>query len=113
MQIVRKTDTKEFQNSKTCTVFEYPLEENDINGAVVNLSGRYPIIDRVVNLTCKELAYVIRGTGKLVVEGKEILLSDGDMVLILPNEKYFWEGTMTLLITCTPAWTIEQHHLIP
>jgi mannose-6-phosphate isomerase-like protein (cupin superfamily) len=113
MQLVRKAETKKFQNSKTCSVFEYPMEENEMNGAVVQLNGRYPDTGRVANLKCKELAYVIRGAGKLVVEGNEVLLSEGDMALILPNEKYFWEGTMTLFITVTPAWTMEQHRQIP
>lgn len=113
MQVVYKAETQKFQNSATCCALDYPMEENEINGAVIELSGRYPDTGSVTNLQCKELAYVIRGVCKLVVEGNEVLLSEGDMALILPNEKYFWEGTVTLFITTTPAWTLQQHRQIP
>jgi hypothetical protein len=36
----------------------------------------------------------------------------GDLVLIEPGEKYFWEGNMDLFIPCSPAWYPEQHKLI-
>lgn len=113
MQVVYAAERQKFQTSKACSVLEYPMEENEMNGAVIQLNGRYPDTGWVTNLECKELGYVIRGAGKLVTEGDQVLLSEGDMVLILPNEKYFWEGTMTLFITTTPAWTIEQHRKIP
>ena len=113
MQVVHKAETQKFQNSKACSALEYPMEEKEITGAAIQLNGRYPDTGWVTNLKCKELAYVIRGTGKLMVEGNEVLLSEGDVALILPNEKYFWEGTMTLFITTTPAWTMDQHRQIP
>jgi mannose-6-phosphate isomerase-like protein (cupin superfamily) len=113
MQIVHKIDAQEFQNSKACYAYEYILEEKEINGAMVKLTGRYPDTGCVTNLKCKELAHVISGSGKVVVEGKEVLLSEGDLVLILPKEKYFWEGNMVLFVSSTPSWTIEQHRKIP
>ncbi len=113
MQVVHEAETQKFQNSKACSAFEYPMVENAMNGAVIQLNGRYLDTGWVTNLKCKELAYVIRGTGKLVVEGNEVLLSEGDVALILANEKYFWDGIMTLFTTATPAWTMEQHRQIP
>jgi mannose-6-phosphate isomerase-like protein (cupin superfamily) len=109
MKVVHKNQTKEFKNSEACTALEYPLGDRDINGAVVELNGRYPGKGRVVNLKCKELAYVVKGSGKLVVEGKELVLQEGDLALIEPGEKYFWEGNMTMFMPCTPAWYPEQH----
>lgn len=88
---------------------EYPLEDKDINGAVIELSGRYPDTGRVVNLKCKEIAYVISGSGKIVVENEEINLSEGDMILVEPGEKYFWEGKLKIFVPCAPAWYPEQH----
>jgi mannose-6-phosphate isomerase-like protein (cupin superfamily) len=113
MEVVREAETQKFQNSKFCSAFEYKMEENEVNGALIQLNGRYPDTGWVANLQCKELAYVTRGAGKLVVEGNEVQLSEGDVALILPNEKYFWEGTMSIFITTTPAWTLEQHRQIP
>jgi len=109
MKVVYKNQTKKFKNSGVCTAIEYPLGDKDINGALIELSGRYPNIDRVVNLKCKELAYVINGSGKLVVGGKKVKLQKGDMVLIDAGEKYFWDGKMTIFTSCVPAWYLKQH----
>jgi mannose-6-phosphate isomerase-like protein (cupin superfamily) len=109
MKAVYKNQSHEFRNSLVCTAIEYPLGDKDINGAVIKLKGRYPDKGRVVNLKCKELAYVIKGAGRVVVEGKEIQLHQGDLVLIEPGEKYYWEGEMELFMPCAPAWYPEQH----
>jgi quercetin dioxygenase-like cupin family protein len=63
----------------------------------------------VVNLKCKELAYVIGGFGKVVIEGQETEIEEGDLVLIEPEEKYFWDGDLVMFVSSTPAWYPEQH----
>lgn len=109
MKIIHKNQTKIFKNSDACTATEYPMEDKDINGAVIELKGRYPDKGRVVNLKCKELAYVIKGSGRLVVEGKEMKLNEGDLVLIEAGEKFFWEGNLIMFMPCTPAWYPGQY----
>lgn len=109
MKIIHHNEVKKVQNSKYCWVHEYPLGDKDINGAFVELSGREPDEGRVVNSVCKELAYVINGSGKVTIEDKEINLETGDLVLIEPGEKFFWEGNMTLFLPCTPAWYPDQY----
>jgi len=109
MKIVHKNQTETFKNSDVCIATEYSLGDSDINGAVIELKGRYPDTGRVVNKKCKELAFIIEGSGKVVVEKKEVKLYKGDLVLIEPGEKYFWEGNLTMFVPCTPAWYPEQH----
>jgi mannose-6-phosphate isomerase-like protein (cupin superfamily) len=109
MKIVHKNETKIFKNSEVCTATEYPIDDKDINGAVIELSGRYPDKGRTMNEKCKEMAYVIKGSGKVVVDDKEMQLKEGDLVLIDPGEKFFWKGNMTLFMPCTPAWSPDQH----
>jgi mannose-6-phosphate isomerase-like protein (cupin superfamily) len=109
MKIVYKNQTKKFKNSEVCTALEYPMEDKDINGAVIELAGRYPDKGRTVNLECKEMAFVIEGKGKVVIEGKEVELNEGDLVLIEPGEKFFWQGNLKMFVPCTPSWTPEQH----
>lgn len=109
MKIVRKKEAKKFQNSAVCAAYEYDLGDNDINGAVIELKGRYPDKGRAVNTKCKELVYVMSGSGKLEVEGRSFDISEGDQVLINPGEKYFFDGACTLFVPCTPAWNPEQY----
>ncbi|MFH1048762.1 MAG: cupin domain-containing protein [Patescibacteria group bacterium] len=109
MKSIHKNQTKIFKNSETCMAIDYWTGDKDINGAVIDLSGRYPDKGRTVNLECKEMAYIIKGSGKIVVEGEEIKLNDGDLVLIDKGEKYFWEGNLTMFTSCAPAWYPEQY----
>jgi mannose-6-phosphate isomerase-like protein (cupin superfamily) len=111
MKIVHQDQTEKLKNSETCFATEYPLGDKDINGAIIELTGRYPDKGRVVNLECKEMSYVIKGSGKVAVEDKAINLKEGDLILIEPKEKYFWEGSLTLFVACSPAWRPEQHQI--
>jgi len=109
MKIVTKDQAKEFKNSDTCIAYEYALGDEDINGAIIKLSGRYPETGYVTNEACKELVYVISGSGSLVTDKETVELSTGDMALLPPNEKYYFDGTMEMLMPCSPAWYPEQH----
>jgi mannose-6-phosphate isomerase-like protein (cupin superfamily) len=88
------------------------MNDKDINIATIEITGRYPKEGCVVNNKCKELSYIIKGSGKIVVEDKEIFLEKGDAILVEPKEKYYWDGNMTLLVPCTPAWYPEQHKIV-
>ena len=85
------------------------MGDKNINGAIIKLNGRYPDKGRMVNLECKELVYIIKGSGKITVENSETELKEGDLILIKPKEKYFWEGKFDMFVSCTPAWRPEQH----
>jgi mannose-6-phosphate isomerase-like protein (cupin superfamily) len=52
---------------------------------------------------------VIKGAGRVVFTDKELGLAEGDLVLIRTDEKYFWDGNMTVFLPATPAWYPEQH----
>ena len=109
MKIIKKDQAKVYKNSDVCTAIEYPLGDKDINGAVVESNGRYPDKGRVVNLKCKEMAYIIKGSGKVIVEGQEIEFKEEDLILIEPGEKYRWEGNFIMFVSCAPAWYPKQH----
>lgn len=112
MKIIHKNETNEFKNSDTCIATEYPIGDKDINVSFVEVLGRYPEKGRVTNKKCKEMAYIIDGKGKIVVEGQEIELNEKDLILLEPGEKYYWEGNMRMLVPCAPAWYAEQHKMV-
>lgn len=109
MQKSTKDQITIHNNSDKCSVQEFPLADSAINFAIINITGRYPEVDRATNLKCKEMAYVQKGSGKVVVEGKEYTLNTGDLILIDAGEKFYWEGNLELHIACTPAFTPDQH----
>lgn len=112
MKIIKKEQRKRFDNGSCCIAYEYPMEDRDINGAVIELSGKYPDKGWAVNTECKEMGYIISGSGKLVIESKEYQVSEGDLILINPGEKFYWQGNMKLFIPCTPAWNPQQYKII-
>ncbi len=108
--IVRRDDRVEHKNSENCTVFEYPLGDKDVDIADAFINGRYPDTGWAVNEEVKEVVFVVGGEGKVVVDGLEFGLKEGDSVLILPKQKYFFEGNnLRIIIACSPAWRPEQY----
>jgi len=113
MKIVKYENTEKFSNSDNCTVWEYPLNDNDINCAVAKITGRYPDTGYCYNENCKELIYVIEGSGTLNTKNGEIIeFKEKDVVLIDKGEVYYWDGNCTIAMPCTPAWYPEQHKMI-
>ena len=112
MKIIRKDQTETFKNGNNCIAIEYPSDDKDINGAIIELTGRYPDKGKSVNLKSKELAYIIKGFGRVVINNEEFEISEGDLIYIEPNEKIHWEGNLTMFLPCTPAWTKEQYKKI-
>jgi mannose-6-phosphate isomerase-like protein (cupin superfamily) len=108
MKISFKHQSFEKKSSDACLITEYHLEDEMINVAIAEVTGRYPPTGSALNQVCKEVAYIHEGSGKVVVNGEEHNLKVGDLVLIEPGEKFHWEGNMRVFISCTPAWTKEQ-----
>lgn len=111
MKYLEKEKSQKFEHG-AITAYEYPLGDPDINCALVELKGRHPDQCWLINEKCKEMVFVVRGLVQLTTENETVSLKEGDIVLINPLEKYFWNGDCTLLTPCTPAWTPEQNKII-
>jgi len=107
--IIKKSERKKHINSPICTAYEYDTGDKDINIAFIEINGRYPSKGRVTNKICKELVFVVKGKGKIEIDNKKFLIDEGDMALILPNQRYFFEGNLAVIAACNPTWYPEQH----
>ena len=110
MKHISVTQAIKIRNGTTCHVLEYPFNEKDINGSVISVNGRYPETGFVVNEVCKEVVYIISGTGSLTVNSTTVDFSEGDSLFVDSGEKYFWQGSFTSYMACTPAFYPEQHN---
>lgn len=108
MQIVPRHKRKTIRNAPI-KAHEYDTGSNQINIAEVELHGRYPKTGVVYNETSHELAYVLDGRASLTCGGITTVFERGDVVLIDPHERYYWDGVATLLISCAPTWIPKQH----
>jgi mannose-6-phosphate isomerase-like protein (cupin superfamily) len=112
VKVIKQKDSIRFENSKTCIAYEYPTKDKDINIALVKiLNDRYPEFGWAVNTVCKELAYITKGEAKLTTKNKVVSIKVGDLVMVMPNEEYYWEGDFEMLVPCAPAWYPKQHKI--
>ncbi len=110
MKIIKSDGTNSFSNSNTCKGYEFPFHDKDLNIAVITINGRYPEKGYLVNEVCKEVAYVLSGTGVIGKRNSTQQLAKGDAVFIDAGETFFWEGDrLEMLMPCSPAFYPEQH----
>lgn len=108
MQIVKHTETRKVALATSVTVWEYDTDDESISGAVAQINGRYPRVGFAVN-GFKELVFVISGNGFVVTPKERKEIDVGDEILLDKNEKYAWEGKMTLFMATTPKFDPKQH----
>jgi len=113
MKYISKDQTTRHESSPACTAFEYDTGSKDINIARIEINGRYPESGCAVNTLVTEIVYVESGSGVVIVGDENIELATGDVIQIDRGEQVYWEGTLTLIIACTPAWYPEQYQVGP
>ena len=90
---------------------DYPSTDKNINFATIKIAGRTPLKGYQVNLECKGLFYIIKGSGKLYLKDSDEIIEfeQADVIQIDEKEWYAFEGNFEAAVTNAPAWTIEQH----
>jgi len=112
MEFVSLKKSTSLQPTSTTIIHEYAMTDPLINGAVADIRGRYPEKGFVVNTTSREIVYVIVGSGIVGLLDKEVSITVGDVLLLLPNEKYYWQGTLKLFMATTPRFDPAQHLIV-
>ena len=60
----------------------------------------------------EEMYYIIEGQGGIRVDGQTRTIGPGDVVVIAPGERHkVWQegdGDLVLLVTCVPAYSVEE-----
>ena len=99
-------------------ITEFSFDDQELSLAIAELNGDKVICAAetekpfAVNKVCKELIYILAGEGKIVFEHKTFEFKVGDALLILPGEKYYWQGQFKAATFSTPAWSAEQHQAV-
>lgn len=113
MKVIKSKEAMEGKNAETCKTLEYSFGDDNIDLGTATITGRYPENGYAMNLISKELIYVIQGKVTLQFENEKVELLAGDAILIQPNDKYFFDAEYGVIsMTCTPAWSPEQHKLV-
>jgi mannose-6-phosphate isomerase-like protein (cupin superfamily) len=107
-----KIEGQQFKNSDTCegTVFAGENIPQDI--ATIKITGRYPENGWAINEIVHELALVSEGSGSLEFKGADSHeLKVGDVISVEPGKRFAWNGEMTIVMTCSPAFSPNQYKL--
>ena len=109
MQHTPKRRATRHDNSLACTVWEYGgIGTIDAADCVIN--GRYPETGFACNQISSMSIRSISGVDRLVTRQRTVTLAPGDVVLLPPNEPYYYEGdNLTFFMVCSPAWTPDQY----
>lgn len=112
MEILRKEQIERFEDGNSFVASEYPVLDKDINIARIEIRGRYPVTGSMRNTRVKEIVYIEAGSGKVIINGTTEEVGEGDVVFFNANETVVWDGSFTLVTTCTPAWSKDQHEFL-
>jgi len=108
--LVKKNQSKKFENSKDCTVWEYEYPSELFSFATALINGRYPDKRRCANLECEEVYYVISGEGIIHSEFGDFKVEQGDLYFFKKREKYYIEGKkLFVALGNSPKWKLEQY----
>jgi mannose-6-phosphate isomerase-like protein (cupin superfamily) len=88
MKFITLNDIDNIRKDNSCSFIDYPLNDKDIDGALIKINGCYPKEGKAKNTVCKELVYIVDGEGELYVQDKAVKLEKDMVVLIDKNEEY-------------------------
>jgi mannose-6-phosphate isomerase-like protein (cupin superfamily) len=54
--------------------------------------------------------YVIEGSGTWFIEDKPFHVEAGDVVIIPPDHRFYYKGTLKQLCITAPSWEVEHEH---
>ncbi|MDB5176936.1 MAG: Cupin domain protein [Candidatus Saccharibacteria bacterium] len=106
MKLVGET----FRNSNTCEGVTFASKRTNHDIATVTISGRYPEEGWSMNEASDEIVYVSDGKGKLICKDEGVQeLEKGDGAFVEAGIWFAWEGDMTIVMSCSPAFNSEQY----
>jgi len=109
MQLVKASSSNKVAASASTTIYEYRMDNQAISGAVADIHGRYPEKGFAKNEISKELVYVLDGKGNVITPDGKQRIKRGDVVLLLNNELFAWEGNLRLFMATAPKFDPRQH----
>lgn len=113
MVYINKLESEEYTGDGFSGI-DYKKCDEEIDFAIIKVNGKSPKSGYQVNTECKELLYIIEGSGTLFMKDmvSEIKFSKGDVIIINRGELYSFDGNFEASVSCTPAWKEEQHQYI-
>lgn len=105
-----KIEGKPFKNSETCEGVAFNSTEVSHDIASITIDGRYPENGWAMNERSDEIIYVASGRGKLIRKDEAVQeLQQGNGAFVEAGTWFAWEGHMTIVMSCNPAFNPDQY----
>ena len=84
----------------------YPYNINPkFSGALIELNGKHGKIKCIGE---DRIYFIIEGSGKVVLNGKESKVEPYDLIFVPKNTPYDMEGKMKYFLVCSPEFRAED-----
>jgi mannose-6-phosphate isomerase-like protein (cupin superfamily) len=108
--VIKKSQAITTQDIGTSRFHEYRFTFKNASLGVSEINGRYPTSGYDVDEAVEQSWYVESGAGSVWAAGQVWPIGQGDMVHLLPGEKYWIEGNdLRLIVASSPEWSEAQH----
>jgi len=108
-QQIRKDQTNFITEHDISDFTEYPFTSGGLSLGISSVRGRYPAGGWDVDNGIEQIWYVMKGSATVEAGDKTYELAEGDMLHIDKGERFSINGTITIMVASSPAWTDEQH----
>jgi len=108
--VIKQSDVITTQENGVSRFHEYRFQFQNASLGVSEINGRYPETGYDIDEAVEQSWYVENGNGVIWVGGQEHPIAKGDMVHMLPGEKYWIRGdNLRLVVASSPEWSSAQH----
>ena len=97
--IVKHKDTP-YKEKGPMKINSYPINK-DFSGSLIEIDGNHGLINCP---TQNRIYFIIKGTGKFIIEDEEMQVETNDLIFIPKNSKYNIIGKMKYLLICSPEF---------
>jgi mannose-6-phosphate isomerase-like protein (cupin superfamily) len=96
------------------TIYEYPAQSHALRISFMEVAGRRPGSEGKAFLEedCTFAIYVVRGSGRIVIEDDSYDIAQDDVVTVLAGRRWYIEGTLAYVTASTPAFYPEQSSMV-
>lgn len=99
-----------FSQSEAAKVSKYGIDLDIYgnNSGVVRVKVQVGHLQEFKHTKSTFTYYIIKGEGTFYLDGQPNPAKTGDLVVIPPNTKIYYFGTMEMVLITSPAWTEED-----
>jgi mannose-6-phosphate isomerase-like protein (cupin superfamily) len=107
--IYRKEDTTEF-DKQGVKMRVYNSKEQCPQAAVVYQETQKGHLEEFFHSKSHFIFYIIEGEGTWYIEDKPNIARAGDVIIIPPNHRFYYTGSLKQICITSPSWEAEYEH---